>query len=95
MNAIGWEQAMFLLVWSIVLFRIGVAVGRRSGERDLSAPPPPSFRMDSLPPATKAEIDAALQANRKIEAIRMLREATGMRLKESKEAVEAMERAKP
>ncbi|WP_395094637.1 ribosomal protein L7/L12 [Armatimonas sp.] len=46
----------------------------------LSAPPPPSV----LP----ASVMEALQQGNKIQAIRLLREATGLGLKEAKEAVE-------
>ena len=44
-----------------------------------------------LPP----EADAALRAGRKIEAIRLYREATGECLKESKDAVETYEAVFP
>jgi ribosomal protein L7/L12 len=37
-------------------------------------------------------IDLALSAGNKIEAIKLLREATGLGLKEAKDAIEAMER---
>lgn len=40
-----------------------------------------------------AEIEALLRQGRKIQAIKLYRELTGEGLKESKEAVEAMERA--
>ena len=41
--------------------------------------------------AAREEVEAAVFAGRKIEAIKAYREATGEGLKESKEAVEAME----
>ena len=40
------------------------------------------------------EVIAALQRNEKIEAVRLMREQTGLGLKEAKEAVEAYERAR-
>lgn len=42
-------------------------------------------------PATRARIEGELAGGNKIAAIRLMREATGMGLKDSKEAVEAME----
>ncbi len=42
-----------------------------------------------------AEVIAAIQAGRKIEAIKLLREAEGLGLKESKNAVEAYIRSNP
>ena len=41
------------------------------------------------------DVIAAIQANRKIEAIRLLREAQGIGLREAKEAVEAYIKANP
>jgi ribosomal protein L7/L12 len=38
------------------------------------------------------EIDAELDARKKIRAIKLLRQATGLGLKDSKEAIEARER---
>lgn len=45
-----------------------------------------------LDEATTAKVDALLRANKKIEAIKVLREATGLGLKESKELAEARAR---
>ncbi|MEQ1859247.1 MAG: ribosomal protein L7/L12 [Chthoniobacteraceae bacterium] len=47
---------------------------------------------DPLSPQQLAAIRAALAAGNKIEAIKLLREATGLGLAEAKEAVEKMER---
>ena len=46
----------------------------------------------NLSPEVEEEVRAALASRRKIEAIKIYREATGLGLKESKEAVEAMQR---
>lgn len=46
----------------------------------------------NLSPEAEEEVRAALASRRKIEAIKIYREATGLGLKESKEAVEAMQR---
>lgn len=46
---------------------------------------------DSLPPSALAAIRAALAAGNKIEAVKLMREATGLGLAESKAAVERLE----
>lgn len=43
-----------------------------------------------LPPEVEAQVRALLAANRKIEAIKVAREATGLGLKETKDLVEAL-----
>lgn len=90
-----------------LLFALGFLCGaglvlalRRGGGRDLTAPP----RTLSQPNAAKTvvtvrtetidddEIRELIRQNRKIEAIKRLRDATGLGLKEAKDAVEALER---
>ncbi len=46
----------------------------------------------TLPPEVEEQVRAALAARKKIEAIKIFREATGLGLKESKEAIEAIQR---
>jgi hypothetical protein len=46
----------------------------------------------SLPPSADAEIRSLLRDRRKIEAIKVLRQHTGLGLKEAKDKVEAIER---
>ncbi len=96
MAIIGWQEAALFAAALYIAFRIGCVVGRnRRDKRDLSQPPATAgLRASpaSLPRETRTAIEAALADGRKIDAIRMLREATGMGLKDSKEAVEAMER---
>lgn len=98
MTALHGDGIIFLLIWTLVVFAIGFSVGRRRGEgRDLSGPPPAMARAraeakdGSAPmpdPGTRERIEQALASGHKIEAIRLLREATGMGLKDAKEAVE-------
>jgi len=76
-----------------------IALRRRSGERDLIAPPrpaPPSARpagaapIGDAPPELAAEVRALLAAGSKIEAIKLVRAATGLGLAEAKDMVERM-----
>lgn len=46
----------------------------------------------TLPPETEAQVRALLAAGRKIEAIKLARDATGLGLKQTKDLVESMER---
>ena len=98
-QAIAWTLVVFLA--GFILGRRDR--GRRdlsgppqtSGPPQMSAPPlvlPPSNEriasLAAISPETRTAIATALAAGRKIEAIKILREATGMGLRESKEAVE-------
>lgn len=64
--------------------------GQRAG-RDLSAPPRPMVRVGDER-IDNEEIRALIRADRKIEAIKLVRERTGLSLAEAKDAVEALER---
>lgn len=64
--------------------------GQRAG-RDLSAPPRPMVRVGDER-IDNDEIRALIRADRKIEAIKLVRERTGLGLAEAKDAVEALER---
>ncbi|BBB07251.1 ribosomal protein L7/L12 [Sphingopyxis sp. EG6] len=64
--------------------------GQRAG-RDLSAPPRPMVRVGDER-IDNEEIRALIRADRKIEAIKLVRERTGLDLAEAKNAVEALER---
>jgi large subunit ribosomal protein L7/L12 len=92
---------VYLVPLLLLVLAVGFLLGRRgrdsrdlSGPPTLEAPPPaspapsPAGRATILDPAMRMQIESALKANQKIEAIRLLREATGMGLKEAKEAVE-------
>lgn len=88
-----------------LLFALGFLCGaglilatRRGRGRDLTGPPQTSRPIAARPavPVDIAiddeEIRELIRQNRKIEAIRRLRDATGLGLKEAKDAVEALER---
>lgn len=94
MDTLAWIDLIGpFFAWSVVVLAIGYALGRNSNRpTDLTEPPPgiaAGRRTISLSPEIEAEIEAALQDNRKIEAIKILREASGVGLKEAKEAIEA------
>ncbi len=90
MIEIGIPTLLGALAWTFVVYRLGVFVGRNSDERPgLSGPPVPPR---PLPPEVRAQVTSALAARQKIEAIRLVREATGIGLKDAKLYVEAMER---
>ena len=74
----------------ILLLLVLLLRGASTGRRDLIAPPA-SFAMPrDLDPRVRALVDSG----DKIEAIKLVRESTGLGLKESKELVEGMERAR-
>ena len=89
------QKLALVLFWTVAVYRIGVWHGRRSAGRDAlsgirPSPGPASMqKISRLAPETRAAIEEALAAGNKIAAIRILREATGMGLKESKKAIEA------
>jgi ribosomal protein L7/L12 len=60
--------------------------------RDLSAGPPAAIDSNS---ALQAELKRLTDAGKKIEAIKRLREATGMGLAEAKNVVEAIQQRRP
>jgi ribosomal protein L7/L12 len=82
----GWLALLFGVALGYAMGRAG---GRRAAERErLLDTPRPKVQPS---PEALAEIQAALAAGDKIAAIKLTREATGMELKASKEAVEAIE----
>lgn len=94
MGTLAWIDLIGpFFAWSLVVLAIGYTLGRNSaGRSDLTEPPPGTTaprRALNLPSEIEAEIEAALRDNRKIEAIKILRDASDMDLKEAKEAIEA------
>jgi len=79
-----------LLTITFVLGMIAGAMLR--GRRDETPPEPPRFAPGSLPDLEE-EVHRLMGERRKIEAIKLYRETTGVGLKEAKEAVEAIDRA--
>ncbi|MBW8755193.1 MAG: ribosomal protein L7/L12 [Sphingomonadales bacterium] len=95
---LGWGAIAALLGWSAFVFWLGRMSGGAS--RDLSGPPkalatprrapPVGGDPAGLSPEQLAAIRAALTRGNKIEAIKLMRQATGLGLAEAKHAVEAM-----
>lgn len=81
-----------ILIALAVAFFLGFMI-RGNGRNSLSPLPPTQDEIDAaLARVTRSrwmEIDAEIDARRKISAIKLLRETTGLGLKASKEAVEA------
>ena len=84
------------LVTLLAAFLLGRFTAGRKKENSLSPTPPTPAEVDAaLARVTMSkwlEIDAELDARKKIRAIKLLREATGLGLKASKEAIEERER---
>jgi ribosomal protein L7/L12 len=82
--------------WIVVLaalalgYALGRAAGRNAERRDaLAAAPATLARTAPAPsPEVLARVQAALAAGKTIEAIKLMREGTGLDLKAAKEAVE-------
>ena len=86
-----------VLATLFVVFLFGRATaGGKNRENSLSPIPPTPEEIDAaLARVTMSkwlEIDAELDARKKIRAIKLLRQTTGLGLKDSKEAIEARER---
>ena len=90
---------MISVSWSIIIlgaltaFVLGWIAGRGMNTARTLTGPTAVRAFTGVGPALRSEIESAIAAGRKIEAIKLMRDATGMGLKESKEAVEAMEQA--
>jgi len=87
---IGWETVIGVAVWSYIVFRIGMAVGRMRSNAAAIQPLDPA----RIPPATRAQVDTMLRENRKIEAIKLLRAETGCGLAEAKKTIDAIPTAR-
>lgn len=85
------------LVWIIgaAALAVGFVVGRASGRaaarsESLMGVPGAAARPAAVPADLPPEVLAAARSGQKIEAIKLLREATGLSLTEAKEAVERL-----
>ncbi|MGB3626818.1 MAG: ribosomal protein L7/L12 [Henriciella sp.] len=73
---------------AVIAFLLG-AIASGSGTPTESEKADISTAMASLSPSQKMQVDAAIDARKKIEAIRIVRGATGLGLKHAKMGVEA------
>lgn len=76
-----------MLVWTGAVFVSGYLLGSR---RRAELQEPLDFDLATISPAARAQIEQALQSGQKIEAIRILREDTGLGLKDSKTVIDSM-----
>lgn len=86
------------VVLAVAVLALLVWLGQRGKSRPAdNAPPAPVLSSSAPPPPTASSgglgpVHAAIAAGRKIEAIKLYRDLTGVGLKEAKEAVDALER---
>ena len=86
-----------VVVWSLVLVLAGFIYGYRKGRRNIVAgrenldgPPPLPLDPPKLSADVKARIDDALRSGRRIEAVKILREETGLNLTTAKAHIDWM-----
>lgn len=90
-----------LIAVGLLLLLLAALVARRGRRDPLTGGQRPAYRATrpapvvALPAETEAQVRALIAAGRKIDAIKLARDATGMGLKESKDLVETMERQAP
>ena len=84
-------KLLFLILGLALGLLLARYLRRQRAGRDLSAPPRPMVRVGDER-IDNDEIRALIRADRKIEAIKLVRERTGLGLAEAKDAVEALER---
>jgi len=106
MDTQTWIVAGIAAIALFAALRVGMAIGRRSHEeRGLSGPPAPRATpgrylkregglAQALPADLIQSVEEALARGQKIEAIKLVRDGTGMGLKEAKDFVEALERGR-
>ncbi|MDP5277550.1 ribosomal protein L7/L12 [Sphingomonas sp. DG1-23] len=82
----------------VVLLLLALLLRPRRRDPLMGGQPPiartskPAAAVTTLPPETEAEVRALLAAGRKIEAIKLARDAAHLGLKQAKDLVESMER---
>ncbi len=86
MNEIGWEAVIVLLLYTFIVFRIGMAIGRLRSAASAIQPLDPA----RIAPDVQAQVNNLLRENRKIDAIKLLREKTGCGLAKAKKTVDAI-----
>ncbi len=95
-----------ILIAAGLLILVLIAMIARAGRRRdplMGGAPPRAYRgtksmpvpVTTLPPEIEQQVRAQLAAGRKIQAIKIARDATHLGLKETKDLVEALERRAP
>lgn len=86
MEGFDWKWALAIALWSFMVFRVGFALGKLARGSEEILPLSPT----AIPPEVRPRVSDAMQRGEKIEAIRLVREATGCGLAVAKKTVEAM-----
>ena len=85
-SELSFTPILILIIWSYVMYRIGVGVGRRHVSRAAKR----TVDLATVPVETRQRIDALVRSGERIEAIKLLREATGCSLAEAKWTIDAI-----
>ncbi|MEM8724717.1 MAG: hypothetical protein AAGE86_04255 [Pseudomonadota bacterium] len=80
-EAFDWS----MIIWTGAVFLSGYLLGTRQRSE---IEPPLDFDISTISPEARARIEQSLQSGSKIEAIRTLREDTGLGLKDSKTIID-------
>ncbi len=83
-------KLLFLILGLLLGLLLARYLRGQRARRDLSAPPRPMVRVGDER-IDNDEIRALIRAGRKIDAIKLVRERTGLGLAEAKDTVEALE----
>lgn len=75
----------WMVIWTGAVFLSGYLVGSR---KRAELQEPLDFDLATISPPARAQIEQALQNGRKIDAIRILREDTGLGLRDSKTVID-------
>ncbi len=86
MEWFDWRWALGLALWTLLVFRIGMGMGRLTSRAEDIMP----ISTTRISPEARSQIDDALRRGRKVEAIRILRKDTGCGLAEAKKTVETL-----
>lgn len=90
LNKILVPEVLFTVIVAFILG--GIFSGGKAGKSLSPTPPTPEEIEEAVRKVTLSrwmEIDAEIDAHKKIRAIKLLRETTGLGLKDSKQAIEA------
>lgn len=89
----AWIVIAIVAVAAFILGRNSASGGEDKAEREMRARQDAENAWTQLSPDVQAQVEAHIQAGKTIEAIRLVREATGMGLKQAKQIVDARKAA--